>query len=244
MNTEDEQRADVGRSSLMKDSVLLFTEPSALFERKAVKPTWLFPVLLMIVLSIAGGLLLTDVQLKAQKEAILKSERFDEQQKSEILKNMDEGTGTTMRVLSTVLAGTAFIFLSYAVVSGLFLFTGNFIFGGEASFKQVFAVYAWGSLAGIPELLIKTPLMLMKDSIHVYTSLAVLMDYSQSNTWLFGILNAVDIFSIWRIVLWSVGLGIVYKFGSGKSYAITTFWYIVYVLMTLLVKNIFSGFLG
>jgi len=69
--------------------------------------------------------------------------------------------------------------------------------------------------------------------VNVYTSLAVLFDPAKSGTTLFKLANAIDIFSLWRLFLWGLGISIIYKFSQGKAYGIVIFWYIAWTLISI-----------
>ena len=105
------------------------------------------------------------------------------------------------------------------------------------------AVYAWGFMVSIPEAVIKIPLMLAKNSIHVYTSLAIFFDPSESETVLFKIANAVDVFALWRVALWAIGFGVIYKFSAGKSYGVVGAWYVIWIVVSIALSSIFKGFM-
>lgn len=223
---------------------LIFTSPSRVFKNLAHYPTWLAPTILMLVLALVSGYLMRDLGMQAQKERIMQSERIPEERKELILDRMDEQSGSPIQIVMMVVGIIVYIFASYAIVAGLLLFTGNVILGGSSSFKHMLSVYAWGSLVGIPEAIIKVPLALAKNSIHVYTSLAILFDTSEAETTLFKIANAVDIFAIWRVALWAIGFGIVYKFSQGKSYGAIIIWYVIWVVVSIVFSSLFAGFLG
>jgi hypothetical protein len=223
---------------------LIFTSPSKVFKNLAIYPAWLAPTLLILVFSLISGYLMRDLGMQAQKDRIIRSERIPEDRKELILDRMEEQSGSPMQVVMMVVGVVVFIFASYAVVAALFLFTGNVILGGSANFKQMLSVYAWGSLVGIPEAIIKIPLALAKNSIHVYSSLAILFDTSEADTTLFKIANAVDIFALWRVALWAIGFGIVYKFSQGKSYAAIISWYVIWIIVSIAFSSLFAGFLG
>jgi hypothetical protein len=223
---------------------LIFTSPSRVFKYLSQYPTWLAPTLLMLLVALVSGYFVRDLGMQAQKERIMRSEKITEEQKELFLDRMEEQAGSPMQIVMMVVGVIVYIFASYVIVAGLFLFTGNVILGGSASFKQMLSVYAWGSLVGIPEAIIKVPLSLAKNSIHVYTSLAILFDTSQANTTLFKIANAVDIFAIWRVALWAIGFGIMYKFSQGKSYGVVIGWYVIWVVVSIAFSSLFGGFLG
>ncbi len=220
---------------------LIFTNPTRVFESLTKKPDWLIPTLIIVILSVASAYFLRDITMEMQKERILASENIPEEQKDAILQQFDQGGN--MQVIMGMVGAVVFVFASFAIVAALFMFTGNVVLGGQANYKTMLAVYAWGFMASVPEAIIKIPLMLAKNSIHVYTSLAIFFDTSESETVLFKIANAVDIFALWRVALWAIGFGVVYKFTQGKSYAVIGAWYVIWVVVSIGLSSLFQGFM-
>jgi hypothetical protein len=220
---------------------LIFTNPTRVFESLTKKPDWLIPTLIIVILSVASAYFLRDITMEMQKERILASERIPEEQKDTLLQQFEQGG--SMQVIMGMVGAVVFVFASFAIVAALFMFTGNVVLGGQANYKTMLAVYAWGFMASVPEAIIKIPLMLAKNSIHVYTSLAILFDTSESETVLFKIANAIDIFALWRVALWAIGFSVVYKFTKGKSYAVIGAWYVIWVAVSIGLSSLFQGFM-
>jgi hypothetical protein len=219
---------------------LIFTNPSKVFQNLKVYPDWILPILVILVLSIASAFLLKDLGMQTAKQRIMDSEQIPEEQKDAIIERMDQGG--PMQSVWAVGGTIIFIFISFSVAAGVFYLTGNFVFGGSTTYKTVFSVYTWGFMVSILETVIKIPLIMVKKSLNVYTSLAVLFDPAESNTTLFKLANAVDIFSLWRIFLWGLGISIIYKFSQAKSYGIVIFWFLVWTLLSIGLSSIIPGF--
>ncbi len=230
--------------SLTQKLILIFTNPTKVFENLVLKPDWIIPALLIIVFSIGASFFVYDIQLDDQRQKFLKNENIPEERKDLILEQLDEAQNSSTRMIRPIVAIIIFTFVSIAVVAGVLLIAGNFVLGGKADYKSMLAIYAWGYLVAIPETLIKIPLMMAKESVHVYTSLALLFDPSDAETVIFKLANAVDLFSIWRIVLWSIGFGVVYKLSGEKSYSVVISLYVVYVLIYIGISSLFGGIFG
>ena len=71
------------------------------------------------------------------------------------------------------------------------LVMGNFILGGSSNFMSLFSMVCWAGLIGVLELIVKTVIMLAKESIHAYTSLALFMDPAQFKSLSFQLLNVL-----------------------------------------------------
>ena len=78
-------------------------------------------------------------------------------------------------------------------------------------------VFCLAGLIGVLELIIKSIIMLAKDSVHAYTSLALFLDPGQFNEISFQLLNVVDVFTIWKLVVFILGFMVIYKFPRNKA---------------------------
>ncbi len=211
--------------------VLIFTNPSKVFANLKIYPDWLWPMLLILVFTIASSFLLKDLGIREAKQKIQDSEQIPEEQKEVIIERMEQGG--PLQMVMGVVGPIVFIFAAFAVAAGVLYLTASFVFGGTSTYKTMFSVYTWGYIVSMLEGLIKVPLALAKNSVNVYTSLAIFFDPAESGTTLFKLANAVDIFSIWRLFLWGLGISIIYKFSQGKAYGIVIFWYIVWTLISI-----------
>jgi hypothetical protein len=221
--------------SFFSKLIMIFSNPSKVFANLKLYPDWFLPLLVIIVISIISSSLIKDIIAKDQKQAILDNDQMSQERKELMIQGMEKG-GAFRSVMSIV--GPVFIFIPFLVVAGVFYLSGSFVFGGNTTFKTIFSVYTWGYMVSILETIIKVPLMLAKNSTHVYTSLAVLFDQSESKTLAFKLANAIDLFSIWRLFLWGLGISIIYKFSQGKAYGIVIFWYIVWTLIVISISSV------
>ena len=230
--------------SVFQKLVLIFTNPAKVFEDIIINPNWLIPTIIIIIIAIGSSFLIYDIQLEAQKDSFLKNENIPDEQKNLIIDRFAEAKESATRMVQPIIAIVLITFVSFTAVAGIFLLVGNYLFGGKAKYTQVLAVYAWGYMVAIPEAIVKIPMVLAKNSIHVYTSLALLFDPKESDTVLFKIANAVDLFSIWRLALWAIGLGVIYKFSKEKSNYIVIGLYAIYVFAYIGISSIFGGLIG
>jgi len=239
-NANGQQEPVVAEMSLLAKLSQIFTNPSKVFQHIDSYLDWLVPILIIIVFAIGRNLIMYDLEITATKEKIAQNEKIPDQQKTEILAKIDEEANDPAQTYKQIGYAIVFTFLFAFVVAGLYLLTGNVILGGKATYSKILGVYALGALVFIPEQIVKVPLALAKGSKYVYTSLAILFDQSQSQTLLFQLANAIDIFSIWRVSLWAIGFSVVYKFSLGKSYTAIVIWYVIGIFI-LYGLNLLTG---
>ncbi len=224
--------------SALQKIIGIFTQPAAVFENIRLYPDWLVPVTLMILTSILFVFSTSDLTLDLQKEAIYNNAFIPEEYKDKAIETIEDKT-EMQRNLEGAAGSVINVLLVFFVASGAFFIVGNFIMGGDAKFKQVFSMYSWAGLVGVVELLVKLPMALAKGSLHVYTSLAVLMEPGQEKTILFGLLNAIDLFTIWKIILWATGMSVIYRFSKAKGYTAAISLYIIVLAVSIGFNQLF-----
>lgn len=240
----EETTPNTENMSILNKMINVFTSPSKAFTSLDSYKDWLIPILVIIIVAIGRQFIMQDLEIDAVKERITRNEQIPEEQKAAILEKIDQDSNDTFANIKSIGGIVIMTFLFAALVAGLYFFTGNIIFGGSSSYANMLSVYALGSLIFIPEHIVKTALALSKGSTTVYTSLAILFDPAESSTLLFTLANAIDIFSIWKLAVWAIGFGIVYKFNQTKSWIAVGFWYLVGIFVFYGLNTLTGGMLG
>ena len=219
--------------NLLQRVIGVFNAPKQTFEDISARPDWVFPLILMIVVTI----IMTQLMVPAIIEDYKSSERFEKFMTSDQLtpEQAESAQGmyiSTMKKFTAVSAGVTTA-ISSILAAAILLFIGNIILGGNAKFRQIFAIYCWGGLVGLLGLILRTPLALGKMSTKVYFSPAVLFPLEAEETVLFKIAAALDVFIIWRVILLAIGFTAVYKIAFGKSMATLGGLYALLVIISL-----------
>lgn len=196
----------------------IFTDPITAFKGIKQKPNWIIPLIIILLSSYLFSVLTLDIQFKMQKEYILESTMIPEDMKDEQLEQL-ENPSFYMEVISPIISSILSTFFIPLVIAAVFLIFGNFVFGGTSSFFLNFSVVVWSGLIGVVEGFIKLPLILNKGTLEVFTSLALLMNSDASKTFLFQFLNIFDVFTVWKVIIYSTAFMVVYNFSKTKSYA-------------------------
>jgi hypothetical protein len=199
--------------------VNIFLEPVRVFHRVQVKPTWLIPLIISVIVISAGAMLTTPYQMDLQRQQIETSADMQPEEKQQALTGMEMAAPYAHWIgLGSALVLTPIIFF---IIVGILMLMGNVIMGGESPFKQVASVYAWSGLIAVLGVIIKTALILWRGTADVSLSLALLLPGNDISSPLYGILNqATDIFLIWQIVVLIFGLALIYKFSKQKAAAV------------------------
>jgi len=216
----------------------VFTDPQAAFEDIKNRPNWILPIILMLVFGFIFMYSTRDIQLDMQREYILESERIPEASKDAALDSIDNPTMFTETIMP-IIGVVVSTFLIPLLIAGVFLLFGNFVYGGTSTFGVNFAAVAWAGMIGVVETIVKLPLMLNKATLEIYTSLALLMDLSESKTFMFQLLNIVDVFAIWKIFVYSTAFMVIYKISAGKSYTTIIVLYLIMALIGIGIAQMF-----
>ncbi len=218
--------------------IYIFTNPTKTLATLRNNPTWLLPLVLIMLMTVVFTVATKNLMIEYRKEIILNSDKIPEEQKDLALERLENISDKAFYIQS-IGGGLVGLVLVYLFAAGVFILVGNFILGGKATFKQIFALYVWGNMVSLIELPVKAGMALAKGSAQVYTSLAVLMDPAKNKTILFQLLNAVDIFNIWRIILWAMGFAIIYRFSPKKSYIAVISIYVFYIILSIGLGRLF-----
>lgn len=217
--------------NLFSSVLNLFIAPGEFFERfrdEAEDPdlpsqtSLIWPP--VIVLALVGVLsmvflqdLVKDVQFEQTVSRIENNDRIPEEKKAELMVEMKDRFENPSAALKVITWGSSILSLPVraAFMALMALMIGNFIFGGQVRYGALFALTAWSYFVTILELIVKIPLMLNKWTFEVYTGLG-LLDIGETGSFMHTFLAGIDLFSLWRLILIAIGLGVIYRQGTGK----------------------------
>ncbi len=195
--------------------VSIFYEPTKVFRAIKEKPTWIVPLIVFLVVMTGATYFMMPAAQKSQLQRIEQSDVYTAEQKAEIRTQMEASQGFAMiGVISSPIVWTIFLFIAV----GVLMLMGNVIFGGKARFAQVFAMVILSFMTWVISGIVKTPLIVAKDSVDVRTSLAILLPGETNSGPLYTLLNTfTDVFVIWQIVLLIIGVKVIYDFAMQKA---------------------------
>ncbi|MFH2056638.1 MAG: YIP1 family protein [bacterium] len=198
--------------------VNIFLEPMKVFHRVQAKPSWVVPLIISVLILTASGMLVTPYQLEMQRQQIETNVDMQPEQRQQALDGMDlVAPYAHWFALSTIVIVPIIFFIAV----GVLMLMGNVILGGEAPFKQVASIYAWTGIISALGMIVKTALILWRQTADIRLSLAILLPSGDTSSPLYGILNTVtDLFFIWQIVILILGLALIYKFSKGRAAAV------------------------
>jgi hypothetical protein len=122
--------------------------------------------------------------------------------------------------------------------AGVLMATSNFVFGGHAKYKQMLAVWFYGTLPlFVFNLLVIVSIYagLSGDSFDIQNAIGTNIGYYLSGTelphWLIALLSAIDVFAIWSALLLTLGVSIVAGIKRSLAAVAVFGWWFIYVLL-------------
>jgi hypothetical protein len=222
----------------------VFFEPGKTFRDIARRPTWILPMILLI-LSVIGVTTAIGQKIgwerifRHQNEMSARYQQASQEQKDQML---------TMQVKFASL-GYVFAVVGVAVydlvAAAVLLGIAGGLMGGGMRFKQVFATVTWSGMPGIVSALLTVVVIFLKnpDDYNVQNPLAfnvgAFMDPTTASKFLYSMASSLDLFVFWTIFLTATGL----KAAAGKKLTFTGALVAVVLPWAVLVlfKSAFAG---
>ncbi len=205
----------------------VLTSPRASFENIAAHPTWLAPLLVILVVSLISFYFIGDIIIQGGLEQSGQLEQMSADDVANALKY-----GKWFAIVTMLVS----IPLTYVVIAGILLFVGNVIMGGESSFKAMLAVSAWAGIVTVIAAVINVPFIMQKGVFQSATSLVFLADDPKSL--MYFLFSQIDLFTIWTTILYGIGLAAANGWESSKGITVTLGLWVFYLVVMLGIKAI------
>ncbi len=224
----------------------IFATPGELYEQIRPAPpatsNWLIPTLILIVLSIAAMLLvmndsvLMDQMMAPQREAIAKAvqegkitqEAADRQ--AEMM-----GSGSPFIMISLLVATPISIFALLFLFSFVFWLIGKLVMKSTAPFMKVVEVYGLTFYIGALGVLVTAALRFALGAFHASPSLALFALPFDIHNKMHIALSMVNLFTIWGLVVTSIGLAKVFQRDFPKvAVLIFAVWILLSIVMIVI----------
>ncbi|HTI38393.1 MAG TPA: YIP1 family protein [Vicinamibacterales bacterium] len=185
----------------------IITSPRDTFASVAAHPKWLGMMLLCIGAAavLIAGFLFTQVGQDAWLDTVTTGRQLNDQQ----LQTFERiapyagyfALGQTLVIFPLVLAA----------ISGILFAVFNAALGGQASFKQVFAVVVHAGPVGVIGQLFSMPLNYYRGTLTSAANLGSLLPMLGEQSFASHFLGAIDVFLVWQLIVLAIGLGVLYK---------------------------------
>ena len=199
----------------------ILASPKETFADIVARPRWFGMIAVMVVVGVVGGaaLMSTDAgKIAALDAARSQMESLGIQIPAEAQAQMEKAIMETplwQTVLQAAFGQVAAAVVWPLILGGLLFLLFNAMLGGDASFKQLFAVVVHASPVQLVGLLFTMPLMYLRESMTGVTNLAVFLPMLDERSFLARFAGSIDLIRIWWIIVLSIGLGVLYRRKTG-----------------------------
>jgi len=231
---EEYAMKEIQKKTIPSKLFTLFWEPSSTFRSLKVKTNWLdivIPLLILTIMSLILTPYIVPIAMTEQKARIESSERLTDIQKESIIERMESKADSPVQYISTAVA----IIVKTLVLAAVMLFIGNFLFGGETRYKTMLGVTAYVGLVDVVSLGLKTPLIVSQGTTKIYTSLALL--FEENSSFIFRFMTNIDAFALWKIVLFSIALGVIIDKKASKPFGVIIVIWLLYAVVAALLAG-------
>lgn len=238
MNPETTTPKEMGT---LEKIVSIFISPTETFKSLDRKPDWIVPFVIVLILTLGMQYLTLDIQIN-DRLAMMEAQGGMSDEQLQAASAQMRGPMRYIGLITTPFA----IPVVWVVLAGLLLLAANLTLGAEAEvkFRKVFSMVAWSSLVSSLAIILLTALMLMKGtSLGVTTDPTPLLPaqpLGEPKTLTHRLLSKLDIFTIWQLILWTLGLSVFYRVAPQKAAIPVLSLWIIWIVVSVVA----GGFLG
>jgi hypothetical protein len=231
--------ADASPKGLVSRIFGVFFSPRATFADVAARPRSLGVLSVSLVIVVAGLFLLFKSEV-GQQAWIDQQVRGSESFGRTISDQQYQGMERIAPYIGYIVAVGYLVVIPIvvAIMSGIFLGVFNALLGGDATYKQVFAIVSHAGVITVLQTVFALPLDYMRATLSSPTNLGVFVPFLDEASFLARLLGTIDLFQIWWLVTLSIGLGVLYKRRTGP---IATSLLTVYAVIILAIAAVRSA---
>jgi hypothetical protein len=212
----------------------ILTSPRDTYKAVAAAPRWFGLALLIVLITTASQMWFQSTEVGRQAtldESVRRVESFGVKVSDQMYEGMRKGImePTTSRVLSIV-SMVAFPPIIWAVLAGVVFLVFGVFTGGNATFKQVYAVVVHSGVVSAIGTLFVTPLNYFRQTLSSATNLGVFLPFLPEGSFFARLAGMVDLFLIWWLTVLSIGVAVAYKKKTG---GVAAFVFGVYAVIAL-----------
>jgi hypothetical protein len=189
----------------------VLTTPRETFAAIVARPQWIGAAVVVTVITavFTVGFLMTEVgRLAIFDQQVRQIESLGTTVSDQMYSRLEQ----VQRYMPAAAAGGILVGwpIRWLVVSGILMMVFNGWLDGTATFPQVFAVVVHASVVQALQAAFVAPVNYLRESIGGATSLGVFFPMLSESSFLARLLGAIDLFTVWWIVLLSIGLSVLY----------------------------------
>ncbi len=212
----------------------VFVSPEPTMQDIAARPTWVVPLIILMLTGALSGYFLKDAILQTQLEGMEKRNMTAEQ--IEQARPMMEKMMTYTAPLAPLVTTPIF----YVIIAGVLMLVGNLILGGETRFSTLFSITCWSGMVSVLSSAVNVPVMANRQVMESATSLASLFPAEENPSFFHNLLGQIDLFWIWWIVVLGFGIAAAYKFSTRKAMTTVFILWAIFAVVAAAIKSMFS----
>ncbi len=235
--------------SQLQRLICTITEPTKAFTDIKRNTSWWLPFVLS---ALFGYALFFGIQTKVTWQQVAENNiKMSPRQAEQMEKLPADQRATNMKFAAMLTQGifaaspvVALIFV--AVMAGVLMGTVNFGFGGKATFWQAFSVVWWAGLPGLIKFLLGTVALfvgLAPESFNLNNPAGTNIGYylsPETPKALLALATALDVTTIWTLILASIGISIVAGVKRSSGYIAVFGWWAILTLFSVGMAAAFS----
>ena len=191
----------------------VFYAPSETFEAVAEQRSaadWLVPTIVVAMVVFFSTYVTSPIYV---------AETMEQMQQQTPAEQNDEMEGAADAILiSTLVAAPIMMFVMLFIGAAIYLLVGKLL-GGLLGYSQCLAIVAYTSLIAILQHIVKTPLVLAKETMNVQIGLGMFLSEEARKNFGGALLSSIDPFIVWMIVIAGLGLSILGQIERSRAYA-------------------------
>jgi hypothetical protein len=189
----------------------VFTAPRSLFESLRERPRFWLPLLVVIVVQVAAGVLMFRSE-PVREHAIAKMEErgMTPDQVDRTERAFESPLVLGLQAVTAGLAGLIIIF----VCAGLAYFVGSLLLGAQATFRHYVCASALASVVGLLDHIYITVQVFVKGTTTAMAGLGAFLP-GEPNAVIYAIDALTDPLSLWSWFIMALGIGVMTRKGLG-----------------------------
>jgi Yip1-like protein len=216
--------------------------PRATYAAVAAQPRWFgaFLAVYLVTTAAATGFMSTEVGRNAViDQQITQSEAYGRhlnQQQLDTIERISHYYAYFTPVLQLVSLGFGSL-----LIAGIAFAIFNALLGGDATFKQAYAVVVHSGVVLAALSLFSTPLAYARQTLSSATNLGVFVPFLDDASFAARLLGSIDLIYVWWMVSVAIGLGVLYRRRTGPIATTLLAIYVVIGLVIAAIKTAASG---
>ncbi len=219
-----------------------FFAPSKTFaDIKRGNRSWWLP---FILIAIAGYILFAAVSLKIGMQQVVDNQihmspKAEERLAQATPEQRELSSKISLAITEGVFVANPLMTLAFVALLSVGLWgTMNFLFGGTATYKSIFAMWMYAWLPSVIKTLMGVIVIfsgIAPESFNIKnfapTNIAAFLSPADINPVLYSLLSSLDLITIWTLILLSIGAATVAGVKRSSGYLAVFGWWIIFILV-------------